>query len=100
MQTFGRGMASGVQEISKVTSREESTFQNCTASYSIASIERRFYRSLANLFEHYLSAVDRTVCFSNESEKQEIIFLRQGGNLKVLRKDLFDAMKEMASRGG
>jgi predicted ABC-type ATPase len=63
-------------------------------------IERRFHRSLANLFEHYLPAVDRTVCFSNESEEQEIIFVRQGDNLEVFRKDLFDAMNEMASHGG
>lgn len=65
-----------------------------------ADIERRFYRSLANLFEHYLRAVDRTVCFSNESEKQEIIFVQQGDDLEVFGKDVFDAMKEMANHGG
>jgi predicted ABC-type ATPase len=57
-----------------------------------ADVERRFYRSLANLFAHYLPAVDRTVCLSNESETQEIIFVRQRDTLRVVRKELLDAM--------
>ncbi len=63
-------------------------------------IERRFYRSLSNLFEHYLRVVDRTVCLSNESEKQEIVFVQQGDDPEVFRTELFEAMKEMANHGG
>jgi hypothetical protein len=44
--------------------------------------------------------VDRTVCLSNESEKQEIIFVQQSDDPEVFRTELFEAMKEMANHGG
>jgi predicted ABC-type ATPase len=41
-------------------------------------IERRFPRSLENLFTEYASLVDRTVCFLNSGETPEIVFTQQG----------------------
>lgn len=41
-------------------------------------IERRFLRSLENLFTEYASLVDRTVCFLNSGETPEIVFTQQG----------------------
>ncbi len=43
-----------------------------------ADIERRFLRSLENLFTVYASLVDRTVCFLNSGETPEIVFTQQG----------------------
>lgn len=43
-----------------------------------ADIERRFLRSLENLFTEYASLVDRTVCFLNSGEAPEIVFTQQG----------------------
>ena len=63
-------------------------------------IERRFYRGVANLFDHYLGAVDGVKCLSNEGEQPELIFAYQGGKLEVSSQELFNTIKEMASHGG
>jgi len=41
-------------------------------------IERRFLRSLENLFTEYASLVDRTVCSLNSGETPEVVFTQQG----------------------
>lgn len=43
-----------------------------------ADIERRFRRSLENLFTEYASVVDRTVCSLNSGETPEVVFTQQG----------------------
>lgn len=43
-----------------------------------ADIERRFLRSLENLFTEYASLVDRTVCSLNSGETPEVVFTQQG----------------------
>ena len=48
-------------------------------------IERRFYRGLANLFGHYMTAGDRVKCLLNEEQQPELVFVCQGGELDVLR---------------
>lgn len=60
-------------------------------------IERRFYRGLANLFDHYMMAVGRVKCLSNEGDRPEQVFACQGGALDVLRQDILLTLKEMAS---
>lgn len=62
-----------------------------------ADVERRFYRGLANLFDHYMVAVDRVKCLSSEGEQPKLVFAYQGGKLDVLREDVFKRIKEMAS---
>lgn len=64
-----------------------------------ADIERRFYRGLANLFDHYMAAVDRLECLSNEGEQPELVFVCEGDRLEVSRQDIFITIKEMASHG-
>lgn len=49
----------------------------------VPDIERRFSRSLENLFGGYASLVDRTVCFLNSGEMPEIVFTQQGENREV-----------------
>lgn len=46
-------------------------------------IERRFPRSLENLFGAYALLVDRTVCFVNSGETPEIVFTQCGERREV-----------------
>ena len=43
-----------------------------------ADIERRFVRSLRNLFNDYASLVDRTICFLNSGAMPRRVFTQQG----------------------
>jgi predicted ABC-type ATPase len=49
----------------------------------VMDIERRFFRSLENLFGAYALLVDRTVCFLNSGETPEIVFMQQGEKREV-----------------
>jgi predicted ABC-type ATPase len=49
----------------------------------VPDIERRFLRSLENLFGAYALLVDRTVCFLNSGETPEIVFTQQGEQREV-----------------
>lgn len=49
----------------------------------VPDIERRFLRSLENLFNAYALLVDRTVCFLNSGETPEIVFTQRGENREV-----------------
>ena len=49
----------------------------------VPDIERRFLRSLENLFEDYVLQVNRTVCFLNSGETPEIVFTQQGEHREV-----------------
>ena len=46
-------------------------------------IERRFVRSVENLFAVYASLADRTVCFLNDGESPEIVFSQRGERREV-----------------
>lgn len=60
-------------------------------------IERRYFRSLKNLFDHYLDSVDRALCFLNEGEDAEVVFVQDGDKRAVHRQDILKTMKNMAS---
>ena len=49
----------------------------------LADIERRFVRSVENLFAVYAPLVDRAVCFLNDGGSPEIVFLQQGERREV-----------------
>jgi len=57
-----------------------------------ADIERRFPRSLRNLFEAYAGAVDYTRCFLNSGETPQLVFIQQGEMRTVLQPDLFEQL--------
>ena len=59
----------------------------------VAEIERRFRRSLENLFGAYASLVDRTVCFLNSSEMPEIVFTQQGERCEVIQPVLMQLLQ-------
>jgi predicted ABC-type ATPase len=54
-----------------------------------ADIERRFPRSLRNLFELYSSSVDYTCCFLNSAETPQPVFVQQGAARHIFEPTLF-----------
>lgn len=60
----------------------------------VADIERRFERSLRNLFGYYVDAVDRTLCFVNETEVPETVFVKDASNWTVHRQDVLEGMRK------
>jgi predicted ABC-type ATPase len=63
-----------------------------------ADLERRFSRSLRNLFEIYTGAVDYTCCFLNSSETPELIFVQWGKARTVLQTMLFEQLLSEAAK--
>ncbi len=63
-----------------------------------ADIERRFPRSLYNLFHLYGSATDTTRCFLNSGETPELIFVQQGEERTLLRAESFTQLLREADR--
>lgn len=49
----------------------------------VSDIERRFHRSLDNLFAAYASLADRTRCFLNSGQEPEIVFTQRGKQCEV-----------------
>ena len=56
-------------------------------------IERRFGRSLDNLFGAYAMEVDRTVCFLNTSETPERVFTQTGDQREVLKPAVLESLQ-------
>lgn len=61
-------------------------------SIPLTDIERRFPRSLRNLFESYAGAVDYTRCFLNSGETPQLVFVQQGEVRTVLQPTLFEQL--------
>lgn len=62
-----------------------------------AVIQRRFPRSLRNLFEHYAAAVDVTRCFLNTGPVPELIFVQRDNDRIVFRPELLEQLPREAS---
>ena len=61
-----------------------------------SDIERRFPRSLRNLLQEYSFLADRTLCFMNNGEVPEPIFVQEASQRTVLNTELFDQINEYA----
>jgi predicted ABC-type ATPase len=59
----------------------------------VPDIERRFLRSLENLFGAYASLVDRTVCSLNSGETPEVVFTQQGENREVKQPAIMELLQ-------
>ncbi len=55
-------------------------------------IERRFPRSLNNLFHAYADAVDFTACFLSSGETPQPVFMQEGVTRTVLQPELFQQL--------
>ena len=64
-----------------------------------ADIERRFFRSLDNLFDEYASLVDRAVCFFNVGPSPLPVFTQEDGHRKVTEPAILRALEDGRQRG-
>ena len=63
-------------------------------------IERRYFRSLDNLFDEYASLVDRAVCFFNVGPSPSPIFTQEGEYRKVIELAIFGGLEDGRQHGG
>ncbi len=56
-------------------------------------IERRFLRSLENLFGAYALVVNSTVCFLNSGKTPELVFTQQGEHREVLQPAVIQSLQ-------
>lgn len=62
----------------------------------IADIERRFSRSLRNLFDLFSHQVDRTLCLLNSGARQELVFVQQRRDRNVIHNEHFNLLVQKA----
>lgn len=62
----------------------------------LRAIERRFARSLGNLFSLFGPRVDRVRCFLNSGEAPVLVFVQQGDNREILDADVFAHLQHEA----
>ena len=53
-------------------------------------IERRFFRSLRNLFHVYATEVDKTVCLLNSGDHPDLVFIQHGKARQVAYSNMMD----------
>ena len=63
-----------------------------------AAIERRFARSLRNLFDLYAPRVTRARCYLNSGDSPVAVFVQQGGVREILDRDIYDHLMDEARR--
>ena len=56
------------------------------------TIERRFPRSLHNLFSEYSYTANQTVCFLNAGTTPELVFTQEGKQRQILNAELFNQL--------
>ena len=61
-----------------------------------ATIERRFSRSLQNLFADYSLMANQTRCFMNDSESPQLIFTQEGQQREIINNLLFNHLMNEA----
>jgi len=62
----------------------------------IRDIERRFPRSLHNLFHLFSHAVDHCICFMNDGDVPVLLFEQNGENRKIAHEELYDQLYKEA----
>ncbi len=63
-----------------------------------ATIERRFPRSLHNLFSKYSYAANQTVCFLNRGTAPELVFTQEGEQRQIMNTELFKQLLSEAQK--
>lgn len=64
----------------------------------VPDIERRFLRSIENLFGAYSLLVHRTVCFLNSGETPDIVFMQQGERFEVRQPAILQLLQSWRRR--
>lgn len=65
-------------------------------SIPVTAIQRRFPRSLHNLFYEYRQRVDYCLCFMNSQETPELVFEQQGQDCNVIHDDFYQLLIQHA----
>jgi predicted ABC-type ATPase len=60
----------------------------------VPAIERRFPRSLRNLFNAFSHSVDCCICFMNDGEKPVLVFEQNGENRDILHMDYYQLLEK------
>jgi len=63
-----------------------------------ADIERRFSRSLSNLFNVFSGEVMNCQCFMNAAEKPELVFRQQGEARVIIQSEKYEQLLKEAAR--
>lgn len=63
----------------------------------LRDIERRFPRSLYNLYNEFSHRVNRCVCFMNDGEKPVLVFEQAGERREILHEDYFQSLQKEAA---
>ena len=63
---------------------------------SAQAIERRFPRSLFNLFSHFAPAVSRARCFMNAGPCTVLVFEQEGSAIRIYDQSILDHLKKEA----
>jgi predicted ABC-type ATPase len=61
------------------------------------AIDRRFPRSLRNLFGEYGSAASRTRCFMNDEDRPKIVFEQIGEERRIFREEEYRTLEAIVS---
>ncbi|EWH08051.1 hypothetical protein DS2_19336 [Catenovulum agarivorans DS-2] len=64
----------------------------------VTALERRFGKSLKNLFEEYSKRVDNCVCFINHLNSPEIVFEKNIAGMIVANQYYYDLLKKKADK--
>jgi len=62
-----------------------------------SDIERRFPKSVFNLLNHYLEAIDNIICLLN-MDSPELIFTKQNGNIQIVNQRYFNQLNAIANK--
>lgn len=63
-----------------------------------SDIERRFPRSLHNLFNIFSNVVDRCICFMNDGVDPVLVFEQSGENRDILHETYYQRLLKEASQ--
>ena len=63
---------------------------------SAQAIERRFPRSLFNLFSHFAPAVSRARCFMNAGPCTVLVFEQEGSAIRIYDQSILEHLKKEA----
>jgi len=63
----------------------------------LSEIERRFPRSLNNLFDLFSHAVDHCICFMNDGNEPVLLFEQHGENRKIVHEVLYQQLLKEAN---
>jgi len=64
----------------------------------IRDIERRFPRSLNNLFDLFSHAVDHCICFMNDGNEPVLLFEQLGEDRKIVHESLYQQLLKEANK--